>query len=182
MAIISTFGCLAQTETGASFAVEGVEFQSIFGVRPGEPQVTYCLLGRGFFLADRSNSLDSLLLAWSQSHPTARLVPVASYGPTKIDDPESKMIYSWIVDDKDTLNLHLVKYGAYAGRTMLRPQTWEELPEREKEMYRESGEKSNVVVEVDLDDYEKFLIRLESAEQFAAQNQYGVWANKTDEK
>ena len=53
---------------------------------------------------------------------------------------------------------------------MLRPETWNELPDWEKELYREAGEVSNVQVLVDSNAYNIFLQQLIKAEEYATVN------------
>jgi len=109
-------------------AVKGFKFDSWFGYElNSKSETAYCLLGTGFFRAPRTKNIDSLISAWTNQHPDALVIPVYTSGPTITDSKESKMVYSWVVDKTDTLNIILVRLGCIPGGTMQRPEIWDEM-------------------------------------------------------
>jgi hypothetical protein len=167
--------CVAQVDKNKELRLAEFKFESIFGSTNAEPKSTYCLLGTGFFRTPRSEDSDILLLNWIRKHPKASVIPVSSFGSVEIDEPDSKMVYCWIVDQNDTLNNYLVKNGCFPGGTMMRPKTWDEMEKREKEFYEDSNEKPDVRVFVNKDIYDKFIEQIKSAELYASKNKLGIW-------
>src|SRR5690606_20463855 len=97
-------------------AVKELKFDGWFGYKKDtKGEVMYSLLGTGFFRTPRANNTDSLISNWIGQHPSAIVIPVYTSGPTMTDSPESKMIYSWIVDKSDTLNIILIRHGCVPG-------------------------------------------------------------------
>ncbi len=109
------------------------------------------------------------------------VVSVSSFGPTEIKDPESKMVYCWVIEGQDTLNNYLIRNGCFPGGTMVRPKTWNEMEKWEKELYEDTDEKPNVKVFVDKKTYDGFIEQIKIAEQFARENKLGIWLKETDE-
>lgn len=151
------------------------KFKSIFGTIASEPNTTYCLLGTGFFRAPSSENSDSLIANWISTHPKAIVKPVSAVGPITIDYPESKMKYCWVIDQQDTLNNYLIRNGCFPGGTMMRPKTWDEMAKWEKELYEDPNQKANASVFVDKKDYNRFIEQIKIAEQFARENELGIW-------
>ncbi len=164
-----------------SLKIEDFKFKSIFGTTAKEPKNIYCLLGTGYFRAPSSSNSDSLIDSWIRTHPDAIVVPVSSLGHVEIKDPETKMTYCWVIDNKDTLNNYLVKKGCFPGGTMMRPKTWDEMEKQEKEIYQDTDEKPDVKVHIKKKAYDNFLKQIERAELFAQENRLGIWLKKTDE-
>jgi hypothetical protein len=92
----------------------------------------YCLLGTGFFKTPRADNTDSIIKQWIVNHPDAIVIPVYTFGPTMSADPNSKQTYCWVVENNDTLNIHLVKLGAVPGGTMMHPKTWQQMTRKER--------------------------------------------------
>ena len=158
-----------------SLRISDFKFESIFGTTFKEPQNFYCLLGTGFFRTPRSDNADSLITEWINKHPNAIVVPISSFGPTEIENPESKMFYCWIIDNNDTLNNYLIKNGCFPGRTMMRPEKWSEMKKWEKKLYKDAGEKPDIKVYVNNKAYSTFIEQIKVAELFARENKLGVW-------
>lgn len=126
--IILTFtSCNGQEKQVEQLKLSDFKFESIFGTTASEPKTTYSLLGTGFFRTPHSNNSDSLITSWINKHPEAVVIPISAFGPVKLKDPESKMKYCWVIDQKDTLNNYLIKEGCFPGGTMMRPKTWDEM-------------------------------------------------------
>jgi hypothetical protein len=156
-------------------------FSSIFGESKKDSLHTYCLLGTGYFRTPRSDNSDSLITFWLTQHPQAKVISVATHGPTMTDYPNSKMTYCWLVDDKDTINNYLIKNGCFPGGTMMRPDTYDEMSNEMKEIYKDIP-KPNVIVHIDKKSYDNFIEQVKVAETYPKQNKLGVWKKKADEE
>jgi hypothetical protein len=174
LAILVLTSSQAQTKSQLkSLEVSDLKFRSTFGFHPIDSTNVFSLLGSEFFRTPRSENSDSLIKAWIDAHPKAKVIPVTSLGPTMIADRNSKMTYCWVIDKEDTLNNYLIKNGCFPGGTMQRPQTWKEMTKAEKKMYEE--EKPQITVYIDKKIYEEFLEQVKSAEIFARKNELGIW-------
>jgi hypothetical protein len=160
--------------------ISDFEFESIFGTTSKFPEINYCLLGTGFFRAPRSDNSDSLITDWIKKHPNAIVIPISSFGPVEISYPESKMVYCWVIDGQDSLNVYLIRNGAFPGGTMMRPKTWDEMEKWEKEIYEDANEKLDVKVYVDKKTYDDFIEQIKNAELYARENKLGIWKDETD--
>lgn len=88
-----------------------------FGSSEKAPKATLCLMARGYFRMATNPDMPKLVDDWMRDHPKAMVVPVASFGPTIEKEPESRMIYVWIIDGEQNLNLELVRRGCFAPQT-----------------------------------------------------------------
>src|SRR5688572_24034494 len=90
--------CMGQTKsTTEPLIVSDLKFRSTLGFKPADSENVFSLLGNGFFETRKSEESDSLIRAWIKGHPEASVIPVTSYGPAKIADRNSNMIYCWII-------------------------------------------------------------------------------------
>ncbi len=178
------FGFLLQSCTGQKKAEEilvtDLTFSSIFGENKNDSLHIYCLLGTGYFRTLRSDNSDSLIKVWLTQHPHAKVISIATHGPTMTDYPDSKMTYCWLVDGKDTINNYLIKNGCFPGGTMMRPETYDEMSKEMKKIYK-GMPKPNIIVHVDKKVYENFIEQIKMAETFAEQNKLGIWKKRPDD-
>lgn len=180
--VLLTFSsCMGQGNVNKELKLTNFKFESIFGSTSTEPKSTYSLLGTGFFRTPRSDNSDSLISHWIKNHPNATVIPVSSFGPVEIKDPESKIIYCWIIDQKDTLNNYLIRNGCFPGGTMMRPRTWDEMEKWEKVLYEDSDEKSDVQVLIDKEIYDKFIKQIKAVELDAREEKLGIWEKESEE-
>lgn len=160
--------------------VKEFKFDSWFGYElNSKAETVYCLLGTGFFRAARAENTDSLISAWTNQHPDAFIIPVYTSGPTRTDSKESKMIYSWMVDKSDTLNITLVRHGCIPGGTMQRPETWDEMDKEKRKLWHDN-KKPNETVHVDSKVYKDFLDKVAKAETEARNKKVGIWTEKEE--
>lgn len=131
------------------------KFESIFGTTDLEPDNTYCLLGTGFFRAHSSNDSDSLINDWIRNHSNAKVVAVSSFGPVETENPDSRMIYCWVIEKQDTLNNYLIKNGCFPGGTMMKP---------------DESKRS-----VSKRDYKSFIEQIKAAELYAREQKIRIW-------
>lgn len=164
--------CEAQTK---NIHLSDLKFESVFGTNSKENFQIYCLLGTGFFRAPFSKNADSLIQDWIKNHPNAEVLPV-----TTSSDPNSNMTYCWLIDKGDTINNYMIKNGCYPGGTMMRPQTYDEMPDEMKAIYNDIG-KPDIKVHIDKKSYDNFIKQIKAAEQFARDNKLGIWNKQEDD-
>ena len=166
--------------TYGQLTLKEFKFDSWFGYELNSTTETvYCLLGTGFFRAPRAENTDSLISSWTKQHPDALVIPVYTSGPTMTDSKKSKMIYSWIVDKSDTLNIILVRQGCIPGGTMQRPETWDEMDKEKRKLWHDN-KKPNEKIHVDSKAYKDFLDKVAKAETEARNNKLGIWTEKKE--
>lgn len=170
-----------------AFQARELQFHSIFGQRAGE-QTVYCLLGNGFFMAPRSNDVKSLVDGWLKAHPDAQAIPVSIIG----EGSKKPMIYVWLTDKDESLNLHLIKTGAFPADVMLDAVHFSDLsrgsPQQQSiqagiDAYRKANptaappQKEGAPRRLQPDAaYASFLKQLADADRFARSQHLGVWA------
>ncbi|SFQ53047.1 hypothetical protein [Parafilimonas terrae] len=156
-------------------------FFSMFGVNTKDTNrhVTYCLLGSGFFRTPHTDNSDSVISDWINKHPNATVIPVSSDGPVMQNNPDSRQIYCWVVDNQDTLNNSLVKNGCFPGSTMLRPQAWNEMSEEMKKFYTNNKiDHGTTEILIDKKSYDMFLEQIKADEKYAYDNRLGIWGDE----
>lgn len=153
-----------------------LEFNLIFGYKPGDDNTIYSLLGTGFFRTPRADNFGDIIDEWIETHPEAYIIPVTSMKPAVTDDLESTFIYCWVIQDNDTLNIHLIRNGCFPGGTMLRPKIKEEYEDWEKEIYKEYDYESSVEINIDQETYDVFIDKVKQAEEYATENRLGISA------
>lgn len=171
----SILSLLFLVQTSNSFAQPGqeylslsqMEFESWYGrVKGDSAEHEYCILGFGELLTPSAENTDSLINDWIKVHPQAKVIPVYTFGPVFPQEPNSLQTYCWLVDDMDTLNIHLVREGALPALTMRRPKTWEEMNEAERELHgRKPIEMVHVSNDVFFDFYDKILAAMQKAQE-----------------
>lgn len=175
-----------------TFPVTELKFQKIFAQRSGDDKDTYCLLGNGFFRTISSNEESTLISDWLQKHPNAKTVPVSIVG----EGSKMPIIYIWVIDGEDSLNLSLVKSGAFPGSVMIDAVQFEKLS-------RGSSERANIEAGVAYagkmnpnlvthketpprrlisdSSYELFLMELQKAQDLARSQKNSIWSDKFKE-
>lgn len=146
-----------------AFPVSELRFKIIFGSRAHDDAI-YCLLGNGFFRTPESGEEDSIVKAFVAAHPLAQVVPVTMTVPT----PPHKMIYVWVEDGEDNLNITLVREGAFPGPVMLDAVGAGLAALVKDKPYRLIAD----------DRYEAFIERVKAAEEAAKRERKGVWSEE----
>lgn len=100
------------------FAASEIKWESVFGQRENGNNDLYCLMGSGFFIAEQSNDFDDVVQAWLTKHNDARALPVLSIPHMEELTGAGELMYVWISDRKENLNLHLVRQGCCVAGTM----------------------------------------------------------------
>lgn len=171
--------CFGQPVTNYK-KLDDIKFKAIFGYDDKDSSNIYCLLGTGFIRTPRSDNFDSVIIDWMINHQNAYVIPVSRFGTEVSDEPFSKVTYCWVVDEMDTLNIHLIREGCFPGATMQRPKTWDEMEKWEKDLY-EGYDKPIVKVIISDKEYDIFIEKIIEAETIAEKYNRGIW-NKPDKK
>jgi hypothetical protein len=148
--------------------------RSIWIYKSEKSQTTYCMTGVGFQMADPPAKTDSIIDSWISKHPNSKMLPIYS-----MKNKSSSIVYCWVIDSGDTLNLYLVKNGVFPEHEMHRIQTWDELSDMQKtynEPKKEHDKKMKVLI--DSISYSTFLTQLKIAQAYARQNKLGIWSTK----
>lgn len=181
---------------GASFAQDAfplneLKFQKFFGQRTGD-KTTYCLLGNGFFRTISSSEEDTVIPEWVSKHPNAKAVPVSIIG----DGSKMPIVYIWVVDGTENLNLSLVRSGVFPGSVMLDAVHFEILSRGTRDRANiEAGAAYARKLNPNLPEpkenpprrlvpnatYEAFLKDLAIAQSTAQTQKSGIWADKFKE-
>ncbi len=159
----SILSCLGQKPT-ETVSLRDITFSSVFGDNKKDSLHTYCLLGTGYFRTPRSDNSDSLIKVWLKLHPDAKIINIATHGPTMAEYPNSKMTYCWLIDGKDTINNHLIKNGCFPGGTMMRPETYDEMSKEMKEFYKDNYT-PEITVHIEKKSYDNFIDQIRAAER-----------------
>ncbi|MEL7362732.1 MAG: hypothetical protein AAFN13_11725 [Bacteroidota bacterium] len=160
-----------------SFPASELSFESIFATRDDDQNTIYSLLGAGFFRAPRSGQEDSLIVAWLAKHPEAVVTPVSTMGPT-MQDGTGEMIYVWLTDGADTLNVHLIRHGAFPGGVMEDHLAVAQHMEEIEVPFEDSASIQRFVSDAE---YEAFIAQVVAAEEQAASEELGLWSENASQ-
>jgi endonuclease YncB( thermonuclease family) len=101
--------------------------------------------------------MPKIIAEWLKAHPKAKLVPVTTRAKVIAADPETKLVFVWIVDDNANLNVELVRKGCF------RPET-QQLAEDQK-------------LQASQRDYDAFIKLIKDAGNEAKEKKFGIWSN-----
>ncbi len=96
-----------------------------------------------------------------------------------LDETKEKITYCWLIDKQDTINNYLIRTGCFPGGTMMRPETYEEMSAKMKELYSDI-DKPKIIVHVDKKIYDNFIEQIKQAELLARKEKLGVWKNEEE--
>lgn len=161
--------CKSQSQ---NIKLEDLKFESIFGQSKKDSLNVYCLLGTGFFRTPQSDNAEAMIKSWLDKNKDAKVIIVST-----LVDNKANINYCWLVDkDGKTINEYLVTNGCFPGGTMMRPNTFKEMPKSEKKLY--ADHKPNITVKIDKKSYDEFIEKIKLAETFAHENKLGIWEKK----
>jgi len=162
----------------------------IMAARKGDARL-YVLLGSGFVRPTYSGYPRIFVSAWIQSHHGAVFTPISQMitTNTKTHVP-LEIVYIWIEQGTDSLNVDLVRNGIFEGSTMLDmvdnekafakllrsdPKLANERAEMEKE--RAAAPQDRTYRLVSDDDYRARVARIEEADLYARSHKLGIWSD-----
>lgn len=167
-----------------------LRFDGVFARCTGDSLTVYCLLGTGFFRTMSSGAQDSLISKWLLVHPLATVTPVTSIdmGPGF-----GRLVYVWIEDRDNNLNISLVRSGTFPGGVMMdavevagqagespEQQALEDGYNSAVQPGQESRRAANTPPGRIVSDaqYAAFMRRVVSAELAAKANRLGIWSKE----
>jgi hypothetical protein len=104
------------------FPVRELTIDGIYATRAGDP-ARYCLLGANtclFKLPHNPWTTDSWIDSWLIAHPNARVIPISEQRTVFPEAPKAaQLMYIWIEDGTDSLNVSLIREGRYAATAMI---------------------------------------------------------------
>jgi hypothetical protein len=108
---------------GDRFPVSELTIEGIYATRAGDP-TRYCLLGANTCLLRLPHNpwtTDSRIDSWLTAHPGARVIPVSEQNKTGFPrgPTAAHLMYIWIEDGTDSLNVSLIREGRYAATAMI---------------------------------------------------------------
>ena len=187
--ILLSVSCVNSSFGQDAFPAADLKFQKIFGYRLKDKNL-YCLLGNGFFRTISSNEEKSFIKKWIQEHPKAQAVPVAVTAEASTAEP---LVYIWLVDGSENLNLLLVRKGVFPGSVMMDAVQFDEIskksPEKEQIEDEDADADESSPNEPDIkqspsrrlisdDRYNAFLKELNKEEAVAKNKKCGIWSDK----
>jgi len=191
--------CFAQDPSaspGTGASARTLDFENdIMASRPNDPR-TYVLLGSGFLRAFVLDTTKLVVARWLRHHPKAVETDISRMRMTNtISHEQSEIVYIWIDDGRDSLNVDLVRRGMVAGATMFDmvdnqkgldemlandPSLADTKAEIEKERAAAPQDRTDRLIPDA--DYKARMMRIDEAEQYARANKLGIWADAMKEE
>lgn len=163
----------------SAFTVDQLYFKLMFARKNGEPNNTYCLLGTGGILAMRTKDSDSVVSSWIKNHPHAQVIKVTEASPAR-QDGTGALIYIWLIDGKENLNISLIRQGVFQAGVMYDSVDL-------SKVWKDAQPKSSQTTEhtrrlVGDDQYQEFIKKVEEAEKLAKAEKKGIWSDEYKEE
>ena len=169
-------------------------FQEIFATRKNDAR-EYILLGSGWLRTIQSGNPGQFISGWLAAHPGATIKAVSQMGVTNTKSRRTEqMVYVWVEDGEKSLNVDLVRSGAYPGGVMAdmldnyngltellkKPELAFARAQIEKE--RSEAAQDHPQRLVSEDEYEQFRQRIVAAENEARAEKLGIWSDAMKEE
>jgi hypothetical protein len=172
--LLFAFAC-ASSVAQTTFDARELHFKSIFASRAGDKTI-YSLLGNGFFVAPRAPNADAQITQWLAEHPDAKVTVVDTMSSSSKLGP---LDYIWITSGDESLNIALVKSGAFAGGVMADPAEYMKAIQQSSNVnIPPATAPQRVVTDAE---YAAFRERLMDAEQTARSEKAGIWSDSYKE-
>ena len=171
------------------FPVGDLTVDGIYATRTGDPTL-YCLLGANtcrFKLPHNPWTTDPQIDSWLTIHPDAHVIPVSEQRQSIFPKgPQVHLVYIWIEDGPDSLNVSLIREGRYAATAMIDmvEAAQRSLDEMDADLrQRLDEERAQVPVEnrphrlITDPDYAAKMQLVMQVEQDAKRNKKGLWSD-----
>jgi hypothetical protein len=146
----------------ASTATSNVKWETeVLASNRRHTAIMYSIVGVGFFRGQWSSDFKSVRDKWLKQHPRASILPVCEY-PGNERVPNSKIVFIWIVQEKDNLVVDLIRHGCLVTDYV--------------RVLQES------TIAVSPSSYALFLKEAAAAERTAKAAKLGVWADERNER
>jgi len=167
---------------------------AIFASKAGNPG-TYVLLGSSYLRTLSAHNENEFINHWIEVHPHATATPISTCNAARAGTPTKRVVYVWIEDGADSLNVALVEEGIFAGGVMLdmvesQQRILEEMRDPRLASTREQIEKE-IAAQSESDrvkrlisdaDYAERRKRIEAAEAKARDGKKGIWSDAMKEE
>jgi endonuclease YncB( thermonuclease family) len=177
-------------------SVSEYHFQNdIMALKPND-QGVYVLLGSGFLRPTTFGDPKIFISAWLKSHPKAIVTPISrSLSTNRQTHRLMEIVYFWVEDGEDSLNVDLIRAGIFAGGTMYDmvdnekglewllkndPKLADARAEIEKEKAAAPQDRDERLISDE--DYKVRITRINEAEQFARERKLGIWSGAMKEE
>lgn len=162
--------------------------------RPGEPNVSYQLVRPGLIAAMiagiTTGTCPPFTDGWLKDHPNALARPISELRVT-LRGVTSTVVYIWIEDGKESLNLALIAQGIFLGRVMaetletvqamkecLDPHGPAATPEQIERLLAETLPEERPKLLVTDADFAERIKKVVAAEKEARQQKRGIWSDE----
>ena len=171
--------------------VTGYHFENGIMASKANDQRLYVLLGSGFLRATSFGDPKVFVFDWLKLHPKAIVTPISRMLSTNTRTHQvMQLVYVWIEDGNESLNVDLIRAGIFPGGTMYDmvdnqkgldqllkkdPSLANARAEIEKERAAAPQDRSERLIPED--DYKKRIARIGEAEQAARAKKQGIWSD-----
>jgi hypothetical protein len=178
--------CFAAT----SFLASDIKFDKIFGAKTVDSAI-YMYIGSSWMRPFTNGLHENFVTQWLETHPSAKATLISDQ---KIGSnsrrPSSQLVYVWIEDDQDCLNVALIRNGIFPGGVMidsveaeqqlikmlLDPKLASARVQVEKELAARPKEDRPKRLVSD-SEYKVRLMQIEKAESEARAKKLGIWSD-----
>lgn len=171
--------------------VTGFHFENGIMASKVNDRRLYVLLGSGFLRATSFGDPKVFVSNWLKLHPKAIVTPISRMLSTNTRTRQvMELVYVWVEDGNDHLNVDLIRAGTFAGGTMYDmvdnqkgldqllksdPSLADARAEIEKERAAAPQDRSERLIPDD--DYKKRIAQIGEAEQAARDKKQGIWSD-----
>jgi hypothetical protein len=176
-------------------SVSSYHFENdIMASKPND-QGVYVLLGSGFLRPTTFGEPRVFVSEWLKSHPNATVTPISRSLSTNTRTHQlMEIVYIWIEDGADSLNVDLVRGGIFAAGTMYDmvdnekgleqllkndPKLADARAEIAKEKAAAPQDRSERLISDE--NYKARIARINEAERFAREKKLGIWSDAMKE-
>jgi hypothetical protein len=192
-ATLSSQRCVAKESPTAEKVVSATSLHflnDIMASKPNDPRL-YVLLGSGFLRPFTVENADGFVPKWIKNHPRAVSTAISRMISTNtITHHQQEIVYIWIEDGDDSLNVDLVRAGIFQGSTMYDmvdnlkgmdkmlksdpklADTWAQIRKE-----RASAPQDRTDRLIPDSNYEARMLRIDNAERYARSKKLGIWSN-----
>jgi hypothetical protein len=171
--------CLAAlvivSATASGITPSALVWEDHFASDKKHPNTLFSLLSLGTFRAELSNNFGARMKEWLRKHPHAVLRPIVTRPPVMEKGPHLKMVFVWITDGEENLNVYLVRQGCVGAGQMLA------VTDEDPDIQREFGLEKDKL-QVPIAEYRAVRKQLVEAEEKAKQERLGIWAKSPEQR
>jgi hypothetical protein len=172
------------------YYAKDLRFRGVLATRAGDNRA-YSLLGSDIIRALSFGDPNKLISTWLIDHPnsTYAIISKTTFTNTR-NRIRSEIVYIWVEDGEQSLNVDLIRQGIFAGRTMFDmvdnargldrllqndPTLANLKAQIEKERAAAPEDRAERLISED--DYKARMLRVEEAESKARSEKLGIWSD-----